>query len=360
MSALRARIAELIETTGPISVSQYWALCLYDPIDGYYMTREPFGRGGDFTTAPEVSQMFGEMVALWVHGAWQAAGAPQRFVLAEIGPGRGTLMKDMLRTLAKAAPALVDAAEVRLVEVSPRLRAVQADTLAGATGRIGWDDRVEQLPEGPLVIVGNEIFDALPIRQYVKAGGRWRERMVALDGAGNLAFHAGAGMPDPALLPPDAADAAEGAIAELSPARAGLMDIIASRIAGEGGAGLFLDYGYLSPSTGDTLQALHRHAPDDSLAHPGEADLTSHVDFAALAEAARAHGLRTAAMTQADFLLAMGLLERAGRLGTPLDEAGRDRIRADVERLAGPQQMGDLFKALCVGATTPLPAPFEA
>lgn len=358
MTSLKQRIAGLIAASGPISVSDYMAICLFDPEQGYYTTRQPFGAAGDFTTAPEVSQMFGELVAVWLYAAWQAAGRPASPVLAEIGPGRGTLMKDMLRVLKRLDPAFIAGASLALIETSPRLRDVQKATLGQSGVEIAWHDSVATLPPAPLFIVGNELFDAIPTRQFVKLGDAWHERLVGLDDQGDLAFVAGPATIEPALLPNEAAAAPEGAIFEFAPARSATMEQIGERIAASGGAGLFLDYGHLAPGIGDTLQALRRHRYEDVLASPGEADLTSHVDFAALAAAARAHGLAAQCATQGTFLLAMGLLERAGNLGASADEAGREKIRSEVERIAGPDAMGELFKVLAVTPTgTKVPFP---
>lgn len=348
MSELKQRIAALIAASGPIPVADYMALCLFDPRHGYYTTREPFGAAGDFTTAPEISQMFGELLAVWLRTAWDAAGRPQPFVLAEIGPGRGTLMKDMLRALSKLDPGFTAQATVAMIETSPRLAEVQKATLGNAAAGIDWHQTIDTLPPLPLLIVGNELFDAIPVRQFVRAGGAWRERAVTLDDAGNLQFVAGAASLDPSLLPPDAANAADGAIVEAAPARAALMQAVAARISAYGGAGLFIDYGYLTPGIGDTLQALRKHRYEDVLASPGLADLTSHVDFHALAEAAQHHGLAVHLATQGAFLLGLGLLERAGRLGANSDASARDKIHGEVERLAGPDSMGNLFKVLAV------------
>lgn len=348
MSRLKDRIARLIEATGPMPVNEYMATCLFDPQDGYYTTREPFGTGGDFTTAPEISQMFGELVAVWLFQAWQALGRPMPVTLAEIGPGRGTLMKDMLRTFSRLDPAFAADAGFAMIETSPRLKGVQKATLAGIAGSIAWHKTIGTLPRAPLLIVGNELFDAVPVRQFVRQDEGWRERMVGLDGEGRLAFFAGAGSLDPALLPAGADSAPPGSVAEIAPARSALMQAIAERLAGDGGVGLFIDYGHLEPGLGDTLQAVRAHACEDVLANPGAADLTAHVDFAALAEVARGRGLATRSTTQGDFLLRMGLLERAGLLGAGADEAAREKISAAVERLAGRQAMGDLFKVLAV------------
>ncbi|MBS9721064.1 class I SAM-dependent methyltransferase [Tianweitania sp. BSSL-BM11] len=358
MSALTERLRALIATNGPISVSDYMAICLFDPEHGYYTTREPFGQTGDFTTAPEISQMFGELIGAWAFATWQALGAPLPVTLAEIGPGRGTLMKDALRTLNRLQPGFIEQATITLVETSPRLRAVQRETLASFNTPISWHDDVAQLPKQPLILIGNELFDAVPIRQYVKLQNRWHERLVGLDEQDQLTFIAGPGTPDAALLPADAEQAPDGAIVELAPARSAIMAAIAQHLATHGGAGLFLDYGYLVPAVGDTLQALRKHAFADVLAKPGEADLTAHVDFAALAGVARSAGLEAHLTTQGDFLLALGLLQRAGQLGASLDEAGQNAIRDAVERLAGPDQMGDLFKVLAVTPPGLSPAGF--
>ena len=348
MTRLKTRIVGLIEASGPLPVNEYMALCLFDTEDGYYTTREPLGAAGDFITAPEISQMFGELVAVWLYQAWQASGRPLPLTIAEIGPGRGTLMKDMLRTLSRLDPDLAKGAGFAMIETSPRLTEVQKQTLGTTPSAIDWHETIDTLPQQPLFIVGNELFDAVPIRQFVRAGAGGRERVVGLDETSELRFFAGAGSVDPTLLPDDATDAPQGAIVEVAPARAALMATIAERIITHGGAGLFVDYGHLRPGVGDTLQALRSHNHEDVLANPGEADLTTHVDFAALAAIIRAHGLDAHLSTQGDFLLGMGLLERAGRLGADADQTARDKIAEDVERLAGAQAMGELFKVLAV------------
>jgi len=356
MTALKAKIVDLIEALGPISVAEYMAMCLFDKQHGYYMTRDPFGRDGDFTTAPEISQMFGELIGAWLVRVWRDVGRPTNPVIAEIGPGRGTLAKDIARTMDKLEPGLRDRANFNLIETSPRLRLVQATTLQGAGGSFDWCNTVDESPAGrPLFIVGNELFDAIPVRQYVKTDKGWRERMVDIDEEENLVFIAGAGSLDPALLPPDAETAEPGAIFEIAPARAALMQLIAERIARDGGAGLFIDYGHLKPGIGDTLQAMLKHVYDDPLAHPGEADLTSHVDFASLAAIAAKSGLAARLTTQGEFLLALGLIERAGSLGANAEQSTQTRVTGEVQRLAGPETMGDLFKVLAVSTVKNLP-----
>lgn len=346
MNPLKQRIAGLIEGQGPLPVAEYMALCLSDETHGYYMSREPFGRGGDFTTAPEVSQMFGELVGVWLVEMWRSLGRPDRPVFAEIGPGRGTLARDIARTFDRLEPGIRSNADFFLIETSARLSVVQAAALEGA-GTFQWTSSAGDLPQRrPLFMVGNELFDAIPARQFVKTRDGWRERCVGLDGDRALRFAAGAAMIDPTLLPPEATAAPEGAIFEIAPAREALMQQIAERIAGDGGAALFLDYGHLTSGIGDTFQAMRDHAYVDPLADPGEADLTSHVDFAALAAVVRGAGLTPRLTNQGDFLIALGLLERAGQLGANRSAEAQQDIRNDVERLAGPAAMGELFKVI--------------
>lgn len=360
MSRLKARIVDLIEALGPISVAEYMALCLSDPQDGYYTTRDPFGRSGDFTTAPEVSQMFGELVGASLAVIWRAIGRPENVIVAEIGPGRGTLMKDMARALSQIQPDLRRSGSFKLIETSPKLAWAQATILQGTPGTFDWHTDIDELPRQPLLIVGNELFDAIPIRQYVKTAAGWRERMVDIDAGENFRFVAGAGSLDETLLPNDAISTPEGAIVEIAPARSALMQKIAARIATDRGAGIFIDYGYRRPAVGDTFQAMKNHAYVDPFAEPGEADLTAHVDFQALAVAARAEGLDAHLMSQGKFLLDMGILERAGQLGANADEAVRERLSSEVERLAAPDHMGTLFKVLAIlPAGTNVP-PFSA
>lgn len=354
--ALKDRLKRLIATTGPISVATYMAACLGDQNAGYYTNREPFGRDGDFITAPEVSQMFGEMIGIWCVGMWEALGHPEKIVLCEIGPGRGTLMADMLRTIDKLAPQF---AQIAMIETSPRLVAMQKQKLASHGERIAWHENFSTIPQGPLILVANELFDAIPIRQFVKAGGRFVERLIALDEKDALHFVSGTSGIDPALLPDGHENAPEGTIFEAAPARTALMQEIAIRITASRGAALAIDYGHLQSGFGDTLQAMRKHAYDDIFAHPGEADLTSHVDFEMLAGTSQACGCTTGTMSQGEFLVAMGLLDRAGRLGAGRDHAFQEKIRADVERLASPDQMGTLFKVLAITSSGTRLFPFD-
>jgi NADH dehydrogenase [ubiquinone] 1 alpha subcomplex assembly factor 7 len=345
-------IRRLIEADGPMSVATYMAHCLCDPQHGYYATRDPFGAAGDFVTAPEISQMFGEIVGAWVIHAWDLAGAPSPVSLVELGPGRGTLMADILRVSGRR-PDFAAAASVHLVETSPVLRAKQAAILARGGHRADWHDSFAEVPAGAALLVANEFFDALPIRQFVRVEGRWRERVVGLDERRRLAFGIGPGLLD------QGPEAAEGAILEVSPAGEALAAEIAGRIAAEGAAALVVDYGHSHAGLGATLQAVRGHAFADPLADPGEADLTAHVDFAALAaSAARAGAAVHGPMTQGEFLVSLGILERAGRLGAAADEVTREAIGAAVERLAGSEQMGKLFKVLAITRPGVTPPPF--
>lgn len=354
MSGLKDKIKNLISTQGPLTVNQYMALALGDPQFGYYKTADPFGRLGDFVTAPEISQLFGEMVAVWAMGAWEGLGCPPSFVLAEIGPGRGTLMADILRVIAKTMPQMAKAAHVVLIENSPRLSAIQKTTLQDYQGQVSWQEHFSALPDGPLIFIANELFDALPIHQFIVIEGTLKERIVTLDEKRELIF--AVAQKAPALNAFGYDGLPEGTIIELSPAREGLMDEISVRLKAGSGQALLIDYGALTPATGDTLQALSKHKNVTVFANPGEDDLTSHVDFAALATVAQKRGCITHSTTQGDFLLTHGLLERAGILGQSKAPAVQEKIRDDVERLAAPKQMGELFKILIV-SDKPYPSP---
>lgn len=327
---LAARIAA---TGGPITVADYMADCLLHPVRGYYTTRDPLGAAGDFTTAPEISQMFGELLGLALAQAWLDQGAPAPFTLAELGPGRGTLMADVLRAT-RGVPGLHTAAQVVLVEASPVLRAAQAARVPGTR----WTDTTADLPDQPLFLLANEFFDALPIRQFLRDGDGWRERVIGLrDGA--LAF--GLSPPVPCPDPRFAADP-PGTLVEVCPALPAVCAPVADRIARHGGAALIVDYGGWG-SHGDTLQAMRAHGFADPLAEPGLADLTAHVDFQALAGACALPHHYT---TQGAFLTALGIDQRAARLAERLDGRARESHLAAHRRLTHPDEMGSLFKVL--------------
>lgn len=357
---LLSRLRRLIAAQGPISVADYMALCLGDPEHGYYLHAEPFGASGDFITAPEVSQLFGEIVGAWLLHAWQRLGAPDRVHLTELGPGRGTLAADTMR-VARLRPAFADAITLHLVETSPRLREAQRAALAPLGVTPIWHDTQDTLPDdAPLLAVANEFFDALPIRQYVRHEGVWRERCVGLDAAGSLRFQLGAGTLATNDLPAALCASGDGTILEVQPTANAIMTALAERLAAQGGAALVIDYGYAATAPGDTLQAVAAHAYAPVLAEPGRADLTAHVNFEVLARAACRPGLSPRRlMTQGDFLLDLGLLERAGQLGAGKAPEIQERIRQDVERLAGPDQMGTLFKVLALAPPDIALAPFD-
>ncbi|WP_018236623.1 class I SAM-dependent methyltransferase [Ensifer sp. BR816] len=359
---LADKIKALIRTNGPISVTDYFSLCLADPQHGYYRVREPFGPTGDFTTAPEISQLFGEMIGIFLVHAWQEHGSPMHATIAEIGPGRGTMMSDILRVVARLAPDLYAAANVHLVETSERLRKIQAETLAAHEGKVHWHASFESLPSGFLLLAANELFDAIPIRQFVRTAQGFRERMIGLDADDELAFAAGVAGIDPSLLPTPAQSVAEGTIFEIAPARDAVMAALCERLRVNGGTAILIDYGHLSTGYGDTLQAVRDHHYDPPLAHPGRADLTSHVDFEQLALRAKVEGLQVSGLAhQGDFLVGLGLLDRAAALGRDKDMATQESIRDDVERLAGAGagNMGELFKVLVVSSPEVTLAPFR-
>ena len=339
MNALGQRIAALIAAQGPISIAEYMTLALHDPLSGYYATRDPFGAQGDFITSPEISQMFGEVIGLWLAQAWIDQGKPARPRLVELGPGRGTLMVDALRAL-KLVPELREQIEVTLVEMSPALQRIQKEALKDCGVPVQWVTNIARVPQNrPLLLAANEFFDALPIRQYVKSGDGWHERMVTADANGALAF-ALSPVPYPAAkIPATRKDAPDGGVYETCDAGAAIVQQIAQIIAKHGGAALIVDYGYDAPGFGETLQAVKGHGFADVLRDPGASDLSAHVDFEALTEAALRGGAAVnGPVEQGHLLLALGITQRAERLGAQIA----------MERLILPQQMGTLFKALAL------------
>ncbi|MDZ4087845.1 MAG: SAM-dependent methyltransferase [Tabrizicola sp.] len=348
MTPLARLLAERIRETGPITVADYMAECLLHPVHGYYTTRDPFGAAGDFTTAPEISQMFGELVGLALAQAWLDRGAPAPFTLAELGPGRGTLMADILRAT-RSVPGFHAAARVLLVEASPVLRRKQQETISrGHDLGLRWIEGAGDLPEQPLFLVANEFFDALPIHQYQFINGGWHERLIGLQ-EGALAF----GLAEGPTLPYTMAmhHREDGAIIEENRIGRFIMRQVHHRLHHHGGVALVIDYGDWR-SHGDTLQALRAHAFDDPLAHPGEADLTAHVDFEPLAEH-QPHFYTT----QGAFLTRLGIDARAERLARNLTGAALESHRAAHRRLTHPEEMGSLFKVLAVTSDGAPPPP---
>lgn len=346
MNALEREIRSLIEQEGPISVSRYMALCLAHPEYGYYTTRDPLGALGDFTTAPEISQMFGELIGVWCAEVWRLMGAPARVVLAELGPGRGTLMKDALRA-GKVMPGFRDAIELHLVETSPVLQERQREALQDDVSSIAWHGDVKNLPDGPLIVVANEFVDVLPIDQFEKKSGRWHERKIGLGAGGSFAC----GL-DPVTLgdfektlPQRLVPAPDGAVLErrqLTP-----ISEIAARIERHGGAALLIDYGHAETGFGDTLQAVAGHDYAEPFESPGEADLTAQVDFEALAKVATGNLRALGPVTQRGFLLQLGVEARAETLQRNAKPELRAEIASALTRLTGSAPgMGDLFKVL--------------
>jgi NADH dehydrogenase [ubiquinone] 1 alpha subcomplex assembly factor 7 len=349
VTPLEAEIRRIIAIDGPISVATFMRLCLGHPVHGYYTTRDPFGCGGDFITAPEISQMFGELIGLWAAAVWQAMGAPAQVALVELGPGRGTLMADALRAV-RVVPAFGAALSVHLIETSPVLQRAQQEILATSKLPLAWHRELAALPDGgPLIVIANEFFDALPAHQAVKTEGGWHERMVGIGPNDRLAF---ALHPDPipgfaALVPAALAAAPPGAVYEWRPGD--LAADLARRVAQHGGAALVIDYGHAESALGETLQAVCRHGFADPLASPGEVDLTAHVDFAALARTAEASGACVhGPLTQGAFLRRLGIEARAAALRAKATGAQAADIDAALTRLtgAGHDAMGELFKVL--------------
>lgn len=348
---LAAQLVERVAAFGPMTIAEYMATCLSDPRYGYYMGRDPFGRSGDFVTAPEISQIFGELIGLWCVSVWLELGSPESFNLAELGPGRGTLMADALRASA-VRPGFAAAANIALVEISPTLRERQRETLADIASPV-WINQIDELPPGPTILVANEFFDAMPIRQFVFTGEGWAERLVGLDDNGGLAFGLGpASAPiDPTALPGAPAEAEPGAIFEIRPAAEAIVEAIAGGIAEGGGGALIIDYGHPKPSFGDTLQAIHAQRFDHPLAHPGEADLTAHVDFSALVHAAKLGGANPSPIIeQSELLNRLGIVERARQLIENKDDQAAATITSAVARLMAGDQMGRLFKAMALSS----------
>lgn len=355
MPDLTDHLRSRIRVEGPLTVAQFMEECLGHPRHGYYMTRDPLGVAGDFTTAPEISQMFGELLGLWTAVVWQSMGSPPTLHLVELGPGRGTLMADALRAGAKA-PGFVEAVSMHLVETSPVLRARQKETLAAAHPGLEpqWWNDLSQVPPGPMVVLANEFFDALPVRQFMRTADGWCERLVALNTeTDSLCFEQSPPRPAVDAIPPALASMPAGSLVEVCPAGLRRAHTLARRLAASPedapGAALIIDYGHPTSAAGDTLQALRGHQYQHPLSEPGKADLTAHVDFQQLSEAcaeagAAVHGLRE----QGAFLKSLGIEARAAALAETASDEQRQEIGAAFDRLTGDEQMGKLFKVMAV------------
>ena len=360
-SPLQSELKRLISSSGPMPVWRYMELCLTHPQHGYYVSRDPLGREGDFTTAPEVSQMFGELLGLWTASVWKAIGSPPLLRLIELGPGRGTMMTDALRAL-RVLPPLYQSLSIHLVEINPVLRDKQRAVLSGVPS-VAWHDSVDEVPDGPAVVLANEYFDVLPVHQVVKRENGWHERVVEIDGSGALVFGAAA-EPMPRfemLLPPLVRAAPVGAVFEWRPDTEIMK--ITTRVRDQDGAALIIDYGHLRSDAGDTFQAIARHSFTDPLKNPGQADVTAHVDFQALVRAAedlgaRAHG----PVSQGEFLKRLGIETRAATLMAKTTPEISEDISGALKRLIGGGRggMGSMFKVLAIsGPHLPVLAGFS-
>ena len=349
MTPLEKLIREMITAEGPMRLDRYMGLCLGHPIHGYYMARDAFGEEGDFITAPEISQVFGELIGIWCAAAWQAMGAPASFNLVELGPGRGTLIRDILRS-AKVMTGFIAAAKLHLVEMSPRLREMQKQGLSNAA----WHDALASVPNGPMVLVANEFFDAIPIRQFERRDGRLFERCVGFDGESLII-----GLTEAESVVGQGAPGNDGDVIEFSPARENIAREIGMRLAQHSGAALIIDYGHFLSAPGDTLQAVRKHQHVPITMAPGECDLTSHVDFEATAKTIGRGGAAVwPGITQRAFLLAMGLEARTAALEARADTRMADMLQRAMARLIDTSQMGNLFRVLAAtspGLATPYP-----
>jgi NADH dehydrogenase [ubiquinone] 1 alpha subcomplex assembly factor 7 len=347
--SLKDKLVERIRENGPMTVAEFMGACLYDPDNGYYATRPALGgEGADFITAPEVSQMFGELIGLWCAHEWDASLDKAALHLIELGPGRGVLMQDALRATQKVE-GFHDAKSVIFVEVSDPLRDEQSERVADAD----WAQRLEDVPPGPSLIVANEFLDCFPIRQFVRGKDAWHEKLVGLDEGDGLTF----GLSAP--VGGSESDDEAGSVREVAPGLESFMYELERRLHEAPGRALFIDYGYVAPEGADTLQALKGHRKVDPLEAPGEADLTAHVDFARVARLAEDAGLQVhGPVTQARFLRGLGIEVRADALAQA-NPGERQRIARQLQRLTGDEQMGVLFKAICLSSPNlPPPAGF--
>jgi SAM-dependent MidA family methyltransferase len=351
--SLAEQMRQRIASEGPISIHDYMEICLADPASGYYVARQPIGKAGDFITAPEISQIFGELLGLWAASVWQSMTEPENIILAELGPGRGTLMADALRAI-KIVPHLHEYISVALIETSPMLREAQADTLDNFN--VAWFDAIEEVPDAPLILLANEFLDALPIHQYVHRGDGWHERCVRI--AHDALAYVEQDEATDLDLPFHPHHAEPGAIFETRPAVTRLIAALAART--KPVAALFIDYGHAHSGFGDTLQAVRGHQFANPLEAPGEADLSAHVDFADLARKAEASGLKSLGpISQGEFLLGLGLETRRDALLQRANSEQRQAIISGADRLTDASVMGELFKVLAITSKiVPPPPPF--
>ncbi|MEE9348113.1 MAG: SAM-dependent methyltransferase [Robiginitomaculum sp.] len=348
MGDLKPRLIKRITAEGPMSIASFMAASLFDPVDGFYPTRDPLGADGDFITAPEISQMFGEMIGLWCVQSWRDMGSPPSFNLIELGPGRGVMMSDILRA-ARIAPDFLMACSVTLIEASPALEMVQAQTLASAPCMVNWVSDLTKATCGPSLIIGNEFLDCLPIRQFILQKDKWHERVVTIDPDNDAALIFAIDPTEQKGVDLSAfAMAKPGDLAEICPGAEQIIDEVAARFSRDKGRALFIDYGPSESEIGDTLQALKAHKKVGPLNSPGNADLTARVDFGALKASAAAVKLPVfGPITQAQFLGAMGIEARAQKLANSHPKSS-DILARQFSRLTAENEMGALFKAICL------------
>ena len=352
--SLIQELKHLISENGSLSIAQYMSLCLTHPEHGYYMQQDSIK--DDFLTAPETSQMFGELIGAWLITMWQSLGSPSPFSLVELGAGTGTLMQDILRT-SILSPTFHQSAQVHLVEISPTLQQQQRTRLKDSGVPIVWHQSCDTLPSLPTFLVANEFLDALPIHQWINDNQDWRERVITLDEHENLQFSTTSALLSPTHLPESYESESNGAVFENSPAREAIIDQIAHHLTSTMGISLFIDYGHWHSGFGDTLQAVKSHTPTNILEHSGQSDLTSHVDFQPLTDCAQKIGCSVSPPTdQGSFLLELGLIERAKKLSESKPPKESDIIHNAVDRLSSQSQMGSLFKVMGFGnfANTPI------
>ena len=359
MTDFLKQLIKQIEVNGPINIADYMSECLCHPRYGYYMTRDPFGVNGDFTTSPEISQTFGEMIGLWVAVCWQQLGMPAPFHLIELGPGRGTLMSDILRAT-RAIKGFHDALHIHLVELSPVLKDKQKNSLSTWAGPLSWHSQISDVPQGPFIVIANEFFDALPIRQFEKTEEGWAERFIDINkDATELRFVLKKDEAARAYMPQRLKNttAKHGDIFEFSAVSHAIAYTLAQRLQQDKGYVLALDYGHIESGFGDTLQALRNHQFDDVLAHPADADLTAHVDFEMLHNSFKEGGACVYQVTtQSNFLENLGITQRFQQLFAKADNKQQTELLSAHRRLCAPDEMGALFKVLCAshhGAISP-------
>lgn len=341
MPDLSCVIKQSIALHGPMSVETFWTLCLAHPEHGYYIKQDPLGAAGDFTTAPEISQLFGEMIGIWIAEKWQNLGSPSKIHLVECGPGRGTLMADALR-IAKIVPNFLISLSIHLVETSPALRAKQAKALEGFN--VTWQDDLPTIPlDAPILMIGNEFLDALPIRQYLVKEGQCFERVIGLNADEDLTW----GLINAPHIPPSFEN---GKIFEQSSPRENFMKGVYDRIKTQSGAALMIDYGHDVSGFGDTFQAVRQHQFVDVLSHAGDADLTSHVDFGRLKQLAETQNLNVRLSGQGEFLERLGIHERAAQLKAKATSHQQSEIDAGLHRLVANDGMGQLFRVMEVNS----------